>query len=173
MLYLSSVIKSTRTRPLSPPRRIWRPTSSVPTGHWDVVSLGRVSWDYMCFSLGIGLHFGKKGGKKRKREEGKDAVSVQCGVWSPDTSRSWASATFDWTILVAFRSFFLAQEVNAEILLSCSACVPLGISLQQFSEDTSQSDTKGRVCLLGSSCVFRGLKDGWDREDFPVYLRQR
>lgn len=80
MLYLRSVIKSTRTRPLSPPRRIWRPTWSVPAGHWDVVSLGRVSWDCMCFSLGIGLHFGKMGVKKGQKER-KDRMSY--AVWIP------------------------------------------------------------------------------------------
>lgn len=77
-LYLSSVIKSTRRRPPSPPRRIWRPTSTVPTGHWDVVSLGRVSWDYMSFSLGIGLRFRKKK-KKGKKEDRKDAA--RSAVW--------------------------------------------------------------------------------------------
>lgn len=76
MLYLSSVIKSTRSRPLSPPRRIRRPTSTVPTGYWDVVSLGRVSWDCMCFSLGIGLHFGKK---KKKEKDRNKRRSVPCG----------------------------------------------------------------------------------------------
>lgn len=47
-----SIIKSSHARPTGSPWRIQRPASTVPTGHWDVVSLGHSFMRLYEFSLG-------------------------------------------------------------------------------------------------------------------------
>lgn len=56
-----SVIKSSHARPTGSPWRIQRPASTVPTGHWDVVSLGHSFMRLYEFSLGNWVGFLQKG----------------------------------------------------------------------------------------------------------------
>lgn len=59
---LPSVIKSSHTRPTGSPWRNQRAASTVPTGHWDVVSLGHsfMRLDEFCLGNWVGF-FAKSG----------------------------------------------------------------------------------------------------------------
>lgn len=77
-----SAIKSSHARPTGSPWRIQRPASTVPTGHWDVVSLGHSFMRLHEFSLGnYGWFFCKK--------------ALQWRLWTShhSTSQRWHPVT--------------------------------------------------------------------------------
>lgn len=103
-----SVIKSSHARPTGSPWRIQRPASTVPTGHWDVVSLGHSFMRYVWVLSGkLGWFFQKV-----------ETLDITSQHVSPGWHRE---AAFDCATLVALHRSGLYPTCARGQLRSCHA----------------------------------------------------
>lgn len=175
MLYLSSVIKSTRRRPLSPPQRIWRPTSTVPTVTGMLFPLD-VFHETTCVSLWeLGCILERRGNKEKERKE-----EVCCAVW---ILRVFQQPRHILVLSLSNICLGDARCVTQLVLSSRGQCSDSPERLNSrfignftataFRRCIAVSHHRTRLLARFFLCVPAGLKDGCDREDFPVYLGQR